>query len=82
MEHEEREGIILEYLEKLLPVNWNSMDLYNRPNFIHGYNDLNSNEFEGSVKKQTVCIMEIWCECFGNKREDLKRGNSYEIEVF
>ena len=80
MEHDEREGIILEYLEKLLPENWNSMDLYERRNFIHGSGDLQSNEFGGSVKREKICIMEIWCECFGNNRQDLKRGNSYEIE--
>lgn len=36
--------------------------------------------FKGSVKREKVCIIEIWCECFGNNRQDLKRGNSYEIE--
>lgn len=25
-------------------------------------------------------IMEIWCECFGKERQNLKRTDSYEIE--
>ena len=24
--------------------------------------------------------MEIWCECFGKERENIKRTDSYEIE--
>lgn len=66
MEHDEREGIILEYLEKLLHINRNSMDLYDRRNFIHSYDNLQYSEFKGSVKREKVCIIEIWCECFGN----------------
>ncbi|WP_434798296.1 VapE domain-containing protein [Terrisporobacter vanillatitrophus] len=80
MEHDEREGIILEYLEKSLPEDWNSKNLYERRNFIHGYEDFESSKIKGSIKREKVCIMEIWCECFGNNRQDLKRGNSYEIE--
>lgn len=80
MEYDEREGIILEYLDKSLPENWNSMDLYERRNFIHGYDDLRSGDIKGCVKRKKVCIMEIWCECFCYNRQDLRRGNSYEIE--
>ena len=61
MEQDEREGTIRDYLEMLLPENWESMNLYERRNFING------SEFEGSrkvgVKKRTrVCNMEIRCE--------------------
>lgn len=60
MEQDEREGTIRDYLEMLLPENWESMTLYERRNFING------SEFEGSrkvgVKKRNrVCNMEIWC---------------------
>lgn len=83
MEHDEREGLVQQYLEKLLPDSWDSMDLYDRHNFLHGNTDFtgNSVKFKGTIKREKVCIMEVWCECFGNKREDLKRGNSYEIEA-
>jgi hypothetical protein len=32
------------------------------------------------VRREKVCIMEIWCECFGKERQNLKRTDSYEIE--
>ncbi len=78
MEQDEREGTIRDYLEMLLPENWDSMSLYERRNFING------SEFEGSrkvgVKKRNrVCNMEIWCECFGKERGNLKRQDANEI---
>ncbi len=36
METDEREGMVREYLETLLPVNWNEMSLYERRNFLDG----------------------------------------------
>lgn len=79
MESDDREGIIADYLDHPLPENWDSMDLYQRRSF------LGDCEFEGGVSKGTVlrdkvCIMEIWCECFGKARETLKKADSYEIE--
>lgn len=78
MEMDEREGTVRDYLEMLLPVNWDTMSLYERRNFING------SEFEGSravgVKKRSrVCNMEIWCECFGKDRGNLKRQDANEI---
>ena len=78
MEQDEREGTIRDYLEMLLPENWESMTLFERRNFING------SEFEGSrkvgVKKRNrVCNMEIWCECFGKERGNLKRQDANEI---
>lgn len=77
MECDAREGIILEYLEKLLPENWDEMDLYERRSFLSN-NDISSKK--GTVKRDKVCIMEIWCECYYKERQDLKRTDSYEIE--
>ena len=77
MEGDDREGIVLDYLEKLLPSNWDNMDLYERRSFLSG-GELNSSK--GTVKREKVCVMEIWCECFLNERQNLKRFDSYEIE--
>lgn len=79
MEADDREGIIIDCLEKLLPVNWDGMDLYQRRGFLSG------SEFDGAigtgtVARNRVCIMEIWCECFSKERQNLKRIDSYEIE--
>lgn len=78
METDEREGIIREYLDTLLPENWDDMNLYERRNYLNG------DEFEkvrqtGTIRRERVCIAEIWCECFGKDRGSLKRQDSNEI---
>lgn len=77
METDDREGLVREYLEKLLPDNWASMYLYERRNFLNG------GEFDkpsaGTVRRNLVCPMEIWCECFGKDSANLKKSDSYEI---
>ena len=77
MESDDREGIILEYLETPLPTNWQEMTLYERWVYL---GDKNAIESKGVVKRDKLCIMEIWCECFFRERQDLKRTDSYEIE--
>jgi predicted P-loop ATPase len=79
MEADDREGIIIEYLEKLLPENWAKMDLYQRRSFLNGseFDDIGA---VGNEERDKVCIMEIWCECFGKERQNLRRTDSYEIE--
>lgn len=77
IENDDREGLVREYLETLLPVNWSKMNLYERRNF------LNCSDFGevkiGTEKRTTVCTMEIWCECFGKDAAALKKSDSYEI---
>lgn len=77
MEGDDREGLVREYLEKLLPENWSTMDLYDRRNFLNG-GDFGTPEI-GTVKRNIVCAMEIWCECFGKDSANLKKADSYEI---
>ena len=79
METDAREGIIQDYLDRLLPVDWDSYDLYRRRSFLSG-SEFNSEMSEGTVQRTRVCTMEIWCECFGKPREAIKKSDSYEIE--
>jgi len=79
MESDDREGLVAEYLDTLLPEDWDKMDLYARRNFLSG-SEFGGETRTGTVRREQVCIMEIWCECFGKNREALKRADSYEIE--
>lgn len=79
METDDREGIVGEYLDRLLPDNWERMDLFERRNFLSG-SEFGGAVAEGTVKRERVCPMEIWCECFGKSRESMKKGDTYEIE--
>ena len=77
-ESDEREGLVREYLDTLLPSNWYEMDIYNRRNFLSGNTELEEKPV-GTVLRENVCILEIWCELFGKDASTLKRVDSYEI---
>lgn len=79
MESDDREGIVEEYLARLLPDNWDTMDLYQRRSFL-GEGEFDTSGINGIVARERVCIMEIWCECFGKERQNIKKADSYEIE--
>ncbi len=77
LEQDDREGIVREYLEKLLPENWADMDIYERREYVSEPN--NPTQPKGTVRRETVSNMEIWCECFGKKKEELRGADSYAI---
>lgn len=79
METDAREGIVQEYLDRLLPDSWDKMDIFERRNYLNG-SEFGGVSAEGTAERNRVCAMEIWCECFGKPREALKKGDSYEIE--
>ncbi len=79
MESDDREGIVTDYLDHLLPENWDGMDLYQRRSFLGG-SEFDGAATAGTISRDKVCVMEIWCECFGKERQNLKRTDSYEIE--
>ncbi|WP_322354313.1 virulence-associated E family protein [Dehalococcoides sp.] len=78
MENDDREGLVAEYLEEMLPDNWDTMDIYRRLEYIRSTDD--PTRAKGTVRRSQVCVMEIWCECFGKSRESIKKADSYEIE--
>ena len=78
MESDEREGLVREYLEALLPDNWDDMDTFERRNFLDGTGEADIGK-KGTVRRTQVCNMEIWCECFGKERSNLKRADSNEL---
>lgn len=74
MESDEREGLVRTYLSKLLPVNWDSMDLQQRREFLLGLG-------EGKERRNCVCNMEIWAECFCKDPAIMTKKDSYEISA-
>lgn len=79
MENDDREGLVVAYLEALLPVNWDTMDIYARQEYFRSPDD--PTKPEGTIRRVQVSNMEIWCECFGRHRDALKKTDSYEIEA-
>ena len=77
METDERQGIVEDYLNTLLPENWDSMNMYERRNYLTG-DDFGSPQ-TGTVARTQVSNVEIWCECFGNALAGIKPADSYAI---
>lgn len=73
-ETDERKGLIEAYLNKLLPEDWDTMDLYERRAFME--DPLSE---KGKVDRVYVCIAEIWCECLGKNKEDMDRYKTRDI---
>lgn len=80
MEQDEREGLVRDYLERLLPEKWDNMSLYERRNFLNG-SEFGGEKQTGINPRTKVCNMEIWCECFGKDRGSLKRQDANEISA-
>ena len=73
-EVDERLGLVEEYLNTLLPDNWEKLDEIERRMFL----EQRSNERSGKPRRK-VCIAEIWVECLGKAKQDMSRYNTKEI---
>ncbi|NCD03791.1 MAG: hypothetical protein EOM00_12530 [Clostridia bacterium] len=80
MENDDREGLVREYLAKLLPDTWNDMDLHDRRVFLSG-DEFGASELTGTVVRDRVCTLELWAECFGKESSSLKKMDSYELNA-
>lgn len=78
LESDVREGMIAEYLEKLLPDDWDRMDLAERRGFLRGDQFTGGNR-TGTERRKTVSAVEVWAECFGKDPTTIKRSDTYDI---
>lgn len=74
---EPKAGQIAEYLNTLLPPDWESRDLASRRAFLAGGEF--GEEKDGTVQRERVCIMEIWQECFGGDPKQLTQAMVKEL---
>ncbi|MCR4708051.1 MAG: virulence-associated E family protein, partial [Clostridiales bacterium] len=79
LETDEREGVIEDYLETPLPDKWDGMSLRDRQDFLHGEDSLVGDKLTGEIRRETVCTLEIWCECLYRDRANLRRSDSNEL---
>lgn len=77
MEADERQGMVEEYLERLLPEGWDNMDIFRRRDYIRDPDDLTLPK--GTARRIVVSNPEIWCECFGKNLSEMKPSDSYAI---
>lgn len=73
-EVDERKGLIEDYLDRLLPKDWDDKDIFERRGYLE--DPLSP---KGTEVRDYVCIAEIWCECLGKNKEDMDRYKTREI---
>lgn len=73
LETDEKEGIIVQFAESLIPAGWDSFSLDARAAW-----HINPDS-KGSYRRRYICIIEIWTECFNQRRELLKKTDSIRI---
>lgn len=77
--HEEsnpKEGMILNFLDELVPDDWNEMNADARMTF---YMNSFGNKERCTQKKDRVCAVEIWVECFRQDKGRMKNSDAIEI---
>lgn len=70
-----KEGVILDFLDTLVPDDWQRWSLDRRRMFLNG-------SVQGGIKlvpRDRVCALEIWCEAFGGQPKDFRYAESSEI---
>lgn len=77
-EKDDRLGLVERYLETLLPATWESMNGRERRNWMRGGEDEDIRE-RGSVRRDRVCIPEIWCEALGGQEKEMNTQNTKAV---
>lgn len=76
-EHSVQEGIIKDFLEQKVPVDWSTWDLAKRRMFLSG-----SVPYTGELVPRTrVCALEVWCEALDNDARYIRNSDSAEINA-
>lgn len=76
------QGVIENYLNILLPEGWKTMTIPERLKYINAVNRKEPLAEEGTMKRDKVCILEVWVEALGGQIKDLDRAKSNEIKKF
>ena len=73
-------GIILDYLDKKIPKNWNTMDLFGKRNYLDEYENSKEHYNENDlILRDRVCAAEIWEEALRMDIRYLKKSDSIEL---
>lgn len=71
-EENPKAGLIIDYLDRLLPEGWDTLDIYSRRQWLE-------TDAVGTVKRHTVCTLEIWAEALNGNPDKLDRYAAKEI---
>lgn len=79
VELDARRGMVEQYLDIDVPEGWRDMLPEVRLDYLSAPDAYKGKRSGKSYKRRYVCVAEIWCECFGKKKEDLNQRTSREI---
>ncbi|MBR1760909.1 MAG: virulence-associated protein E [Schwartzia sp.] len=68
------EGLIIQFLEKPIPTDWQKWPLEKRRMFLNG-----EGVAENLVPRNRICALEIWCEMLNGLAKDLPYATTVEI---
>jgi predicted P-loop ATPase len=74
-ERNSKEGIILDFIERKVPEDWQKWTLDKRRTF---YSDAVQGELN-LVERDRVCAMEVWCEALNGQPKDLRYAEAAEM---
>lgn len=77
MEEDAREGLVDNYLSTLLPADWDKRSAEKRLMYYQNINGVMQEK--GTVQRDRVSCLEIWVECLGKPRSDIKKNDSAEL---
>lgn len=81
-EGSEQLGLIEEFLDIPIPTNWYDLTLESRKFYIRGYLGgtlIEADKKEETVRRDKICVLEIWCELFDQPRERLDNAKAREL---
>lgn len=81
-EHREEnplEGMILDFINRPIPREWRQRTLESRRMYWSG--GFRSPGALEIVERDEVCALEIWCECLGKQRGDMRQRDTREINT-
>ena len=79
LEEDELFGLVQGYLNIPLPKNW--LEASEAERIMYYQHPSCSKLGYGLTNRETVCGLEIWCECFGKRKEDLTKKDSGRIAM-
>ena len=73
--HSVREDLVRDYLERKLPEGWKDMTLFERKSWLENPDN------QGTVERDRVCLLEIWCEIFDGSKLSFSNQDQRELKA-
>lgn len=73
------ESVVQEFVDKPVPNDWATWSLSARLTYWNGNVHTQNGEEIKTVPRDRISAIEVWCECYCNRRSDIKKSDTREI---